>query len=98
MHKLVNYIWNSEELPDQGKGSIIVLIHKKGDKIDCSSYCGISLLSTSYNMLSNILTSRLNPYIDKIIGNHQCGFQHKRSTTDQIICIRQILEKKLGVQ
>jgi hypothetical protein len=40
------------------------------------------------------LLSRLNPYIDKIIGNQQCGFRHNRSTTDQIFCIRQILEKK----
>jgi hypothetical protein len=26
---------------------------------------------------------------------HQCGFQHNGSTTDQILCIHQILEKKL---
>jgi hypothetical protein len=33
-------------------------------------------------------------YIDEITGNHQCGFQRNRSTTDQLFCIRQILEKK----
>jgi sorting nexin-29 len=44
-------------------------------------------------MLSNILLSRLGPYID-IIGDHQCGFRHNRSTTDQIFCIRQILKEK----
>jgi hypothetical protein len=42
-------------------------------------------------MLSNIL---LSPYIDKIIGDHQCGFRRNRLITDQIFCIRQILEKK----
>jgi hypothetical protein len=52
------------------------------------------LLSTSYKILSNILLSRLSPYVDEIIGDHQCGFQRNRSTTDQIFCIRQILEKK----
>jgi hypothetical protein len=30
IHKLVNSIWNKEELPDQWKYSIIVPIHKKG--------------------------------------------------------------------
>jgi hypothetical protein len=45
-------------------------------------------------VLSNILLSRLVPYIDAIIGDNQCGFRHNRSITDQIICIRQILEKK----
>jgi hypothetical protein len=45
-------------------------------------------------MLSNILLSRLIPYADEIIGEHQCGFRRNRSTTDQIFYIRQILEKK----
>jgi hypothetical protein len=45
-------------------------------------------------LLSNILLSRLIPYADKIIGDHQCGFRSNRSTTDQIFYIRQILEKK----
>jgi hypothetical protein len=91
IHKLINYIWNKEELPDQWKESIIVPIHKKGDKTDCNYYHWIS---TSYKILSNILLSMLSPYIDEIIGDNQCGFRCSRSTTDQIFCIRQILEKK----
>jgi hypothetical protein len=68
IHKLFNSIWNKEQLPDQWKESIIVPIHKKGDKMDCNNYRGISLLSTSYKMLSNTLLSRLSPYVDEIIG------------------------------
>jgi hypothetical protein len=30
-------------------------------------------------MLSNILLSRLSPYVDEIIGDHQCGFRRNRS-------------------
>jgi hypothetical protein len=59
IHKLINSLWNKEELPDQLKESIIVPIHKKDDKTDCNNYRGISLLSTSYKILSNILLSRL---------------------------------------
>jgi hypothetical protein len=73
IHKFITSIWNKEELPDQWKKSIIVPIHKKGDKTGCSSFRGISLPSTSYKMLSNIL-SRLSPCIDEIIGDHQCAF------------------------
>jgi hypothetical protein len=87
-------IWNKEEFPHQWKESIVVPIHIKGDKTDYSNYRGISLLSTSYKILSNILLPRLIPYADEIIGDHQCSFWRNRSTTDQIYYIRQILEKK----
>jgi hypothetical protein len=43
IHKLVNSIWNKEQLPDQWKESIIVKIHKMGDKTDCNNYRGKSL-------------------------------------------------------
>jgi hypothetical protein len=57
-------IWNKKELPDQWKGY----------KTDCNNYCWISLVSASYKILPNILLSWLSPYIDEIIGDHQCGF------------------------
>jgi hypothetical protein len=41
-----------------------------------------------------MLLSRLSTYIDEIVGDHQCGFRFNRSATDQIFCIRQILERK----
>jgi hypothetical protein len=47
IHKLINSVWNKEELPDQWKESIIVPVQKKGDKSDCNNYPGISPLSTS---------------------------------------------------
>src|SRR5215469_16281959 len=94
IHKLIISIWNKEELPDEWKESIIVPIYKKGDKTDCKNYRGISLLPTTYKILSNILLSRLIPYAEEVIGDHQCGFRRNRSTTDHIFCIRQILEKK----
>ena len=45
-------------------------------------------------MLGNILLTRLNVYVDKIIVDHQCGFRKNRSTLDQIFALRQILENK----
>jgi hypothetical protein len=41
IHKLINSVWNKEELPDQCKESIIIPVHKKGDKTDCNNYHGI---------------------------------------------------------
>jgi hypothetical protein len=95
INKLIMLIWNKEELPHQWKESesIVIHIHKNCDKTDCSNYRGISLLSTSYKILSNILLSRLILYADELIGDHRCGFRCN-TLTDQIFYIRQILEKK----
>jgi hypothetical protein len=35
IHKLIIYIWNKEELPEEWKESIIVSIYKRGDKTEC---------------------------------------------------------------
>jgi hypothetical protein len=78
IHKLINSVWNKEELPDQWKESTIVSVHKKGDKTDCNNYRGISLLPTLCKILLNILLSRLSPYIDETIGDHQCRFRRNR--------------------
>jgi len=94
IHKLIISIWKKEKLPEEWKDSIIVPIHKKGDKTDCNNYRGISHLPTTYKILSNILLSRLIPYAKEIVGDHQCGFRRNRSTIDHIFCILQILEKK----
>ena len=81
-------------MPEVWKVSIIVPIYKKEDKTDCNNYRGISLLPTTYKILSNILLSRLTPYAEEIIRYHQCGFRRNRSNTDHMFCIRQIFEKK----
>ena len=55
IHKLIISISNKEELSQEWKESIIALICKKGDKTDCINYRSISLLPTTYKILSNIL-------------------------------------------
>jgi hypothetical protein len=64
IHKLIIAIWNKEELPEEWKKSIIIPIHKMGDKTFCNNYRSISLLPTTYKILSNILLSRLIPYAE----------------------------------
>jgi hypothetical protein len=61
------------KLPDQWNESIIVPFHIKVDKTHCNNHHGISLLSTSYRVLSNTHLSKLNLHIDEITGDRQCG-------------------------
>jgi len=41
---------------------------------------------------------KVNSVSREIIGDHQCGFQRNRSTTDHVFCICHILEEKMGIQ
>jgi hypothetical protein len=62
------------ELPEEWMESISVPIYTKDDKTDCSNYRSISLLSARYKILSSSSLSRLSPYAEETIGDHQCGF------------------------
>jgi hypothetical protein len=94
IQKLINSIWNREEVPKQRKESIIAPICKQGHKTHCRNYSGTQLLSTTYKILSNILLSVSTPYTEEMIGDHQCGSQHNRSTTYHVFFIWQILKEK----
>jgi hypothetical protein len=54
----MNSTWKKEELHEE---SIIIAINMKDVKIDCNNYRGLSLLSATYNILSNILLTSLTP-------------------------------------
>ena len=46
-------------MPEEWKESIVVPIYKKGDKTDCSNYRRLSLLPTTYKIVSKILQRKL---------------------------------------
>jgi hypothetical protein len=80
IHKLIKTIWNEKELQNEWK-EYILPIHKKEIK-QTYNYRGISLISNSYNILSNNLLSGLSPYEDETNEDHKCGFKRNISSTD----------------
>jgi hypothetical protein len=93
IRKLINSIWDKEELPEEYNESLYLSIRRAIKQIviivEISSFADI------LQILSNVLLSRLTPYAEEFIGDHQCGLRRNRSTTDHIFCSCQILEKKL---
>jgi len=51
------------------------------------------LLNVTYKILSSVILEQLKEYSEEIFGAHQCGFRPQRRTTDQLIVLRQILQK-----
>ena len=89
IHKLHNFMWKVFW------GLCLFIGRVTDGQTDCSNYTGVSLLSTSYQISSNILLSRLTPYAEEIIGDHQCGFRCNRSTViiDSIVNLSNTWEK-----
>jgi hypothetical protein len=62
LKQLINKIWREKTIPKSWQVSILCPIYKKGHVMDCKNYRGISLLNTSYKVLSNIILNRLKPH------------------------------------
>jgi hypothetical protein len=67
--ELISSLWTKGDLPLQWVKYIVLPIYKKGDRICCSNCRGMSLLPTTYTILS----ISGSPYADRIIEGKQCG-------------------------
>jgi hypothetical protein len=92
MYELVRQIWDKQRIPEEWKETIIVPVHKRGDREMCENYRGIALGNAAYKILSNIILRKIKPYIEKVKGDNQNGFRDGRSVIDTIFALRIINE------
>jgi sorting nexin-29 len=57
-------------MPDDWKVGFIVPLFKKGDKIKCENYRGITLLNVAYKILSSIILKQFKEYLKEILGEY----------------------------
>jgi len=51
-------------------------------------------LPTAYKLYANIIKDRLNEHLEDEMEDEQCGFRKRRSCTDAILTVQQIIEKR----
>jgi hypothetical protein len=93
LHSLISKIWEREVMPEEWKTGLICRILKKGDKLNCCNYRRITLLNVTYKIFSIILQRRTNNSAEEILGDYHCRFHPGGSTTDQLLVMRQSMEK-----
>lgn len=79
--------------PDNGTNSIFVQLHKKWPPKNPDNYRFLSLISHSSNVMLYILQSRLDGFIRWQISTEQAVFIKGRGAREQILNLRQIVEK-----
>lgn len=96
LYSLLNYIWESEILPQELTIGRIVTLFKGGDPFDPGDYRGITLLSVVYKLLSSIVNTRLSIFCEKngVLAEEQGGFRQGRGCADQIYSLYSIVEDR----
>ena len=81
-------------MPQQWKGAIIMVLHKKKDRTECGNYRGISLIAYAHKILLKIIARRLSEYCQRegILPEEKNGFRPNRSTTDRLFAIHPLQE------
>ncbi|VEN52761.1 unnamed protein product [Callosobruchus maculatus] len=93
LHNICKSVWSSGVWPDEWCTSIFVPLHKKGFPTNPDNYRLLSLSSHASKVLLYILQSRLEGFIGWQISQAQAGFVKGRGTREQILNLRQIIEK-----
>ena len=94
LYDLLRQCWEKGMIPHEMRNAKIVTLYKnKGDRGDCNSFRGISLLSITGKAIARIVRKRLQTLAERVLPESQCGFRAGRSTTDMIFTLRQLQEK-----
>lgn len=93
MLSLYNYIFLHEDIPSSFKRSILIPLHKKGDKNVVTNYRGLSLINTLCKVFCNIILNRLIHWVSRnnILNEFQAGFRKEYSTVDNIFNLTNIV-------
>ena len=79
-------------IPDDWRKSVIVSIPKKGNSTALDNQRGMAKTCSSAKLFNKVLLSRLKPIIDPQLSQCQSGFHASRSTTEQVIALRCLID------
>ena len=92
MHSIVNMAWKSETIPEDWRKALVIPVHKKGSKMQCTNYRGISLLSIPGKVYARVLDNKISSITEaKVL--EEGAFRKKRICVDQMFTVSQLGEK-----
>lgn len=92
-HALCNKIWLTGKWPSEWAHTVFIPLHKKGSTKKCSNFRLIALITHASKIMLHIINERLKAYLSREIAPEQAGFVKGKGTREQILIVRQIIEK-----
>ena len=90
LYRVIMLAWEKGKMAEDWKKAVIVPLHKKGSKMVCSNYRGISLLSVPAKFLHESWTARQREGLKLRCWRCKGNFRRGRGCVDQIFTIRQL--------
>jgi hypothetical protein len=79
-------------LPDFFMTAVIKLIPKKGDLTKLGNWRPINLLSNFYKLVSRVINTRIQKFVDRLLSRAQKGFTKLRQIQEVIINCREAMD------
>ena len=76
-HIIVDF-WENELPPKKWETGLLKILPKKGDLSQPGNYRGIMLLEAVYKIVAKIVHTRLQPILEDLNHEAQCGFRSGR--------------------
>src|SRR5580698_2192194 len=93
LHALIIKILTCGLVPSSWREALMVpIFKKKGDPMDPSNYCPISLTSSLRKTLEIVLMPHVLEYLEPL-AVEQGGFRPQRSTLDQVYALQHIMTR-----
>ena len=84
---LVNYIFDTKQVPPVLKGGLVTPIYKKGEKTDPANYRGITVTSIMLKVVEHIMNKRHNLILGESQSRLQKGFTAGSSSIDAAVIL-----------
>lgn len=94
---IANLSFKEGKFPDHLKHSIVILLHKNGDKSQVHNYRPVSLLNSVSKIIEKIVKNRLSHYLENnnILSSRQYGFRNGLGTENAIANLTKIISSNL---
>ena len=94
VRSMVTRFWESGDVESEWEIGLLAILPKKGDLSDPGNYRGIMMLEVAYKILANLLHARLDPIMESLDHETQCGFRRHRGCSDAIFSLQQLIAKR----